>query len=152
MSNTITIELCAEDRKRIDELICFSGLLVGELKQLSIPVHRQAAETESPESPTAPQSAPEIEAVKSDHPVDEVSPFPEPVAEAKPEEVKPTITHEDIQLRVKKLIAHGSAEQNAAARKAVTSRARNISSLTAEQLEPVWAELVALGEPANAEG
>lgn len=36
--NKIVIELCPEDRQRIDELISFAGLLVGELKSRPAPV------------------------------------------------------------------------------------------------------------------
>lgn len=35
--NKIVIELCPEDRQRIDELISFAGLLVGELKSRPVP-------------------------------------------------------------------------------------------------------------------
>lgn len=163
MNNPITIELQMSPtlEKKLDTIIeLLSGLkpnchscVETATKLTAESVAALQAGAIPAEKPSEPQSEPKTEAVKSDHPVDAVAPHAEPVAEEKPVEAETkTITHEDIQSRVKALIAHGSAEQNAAARKAVTSRARNISSLTAEQLEAVWADLVALGEPAKKEG
>lgn len=145
-NNTITVitELCQEDRKRLDDLLSTICWAVSELKSNGIPVCKELEAIA--ETPTAPQEEPKTEAVKDDHPVDEPIPFPEPVAETPIEEPKPTITHEMIQQKVKAFIANGTPEQNVGARNAVTSRARNISSLPADALEAVWAELVALGE------
>lgn len=163
MSNPITIELQMSPtlEKKLDTIIeLLSGLkpnchscVETATKLMEEAATKLTAESTTAEKPSEPQSEPKTETVKSDHPVDAVAPHAEPVAEDEPVEVETkTITHEDIQSKVKALIAFGSAEQNAAARKAVTSRARNISSLTAEQLWAVWADLEALGEPAKKEG
>lgn len=141
MSNTITIELCAEDRARLDDLVGAISWLISEIKSQNAPTVMA-----QPQTPTAPTESEKNEDVKSDHPVDAVIPHAEPAPEVKQEEPKPTITHEMIQQRVKALIARGTPEQNAGARKAVTSRARNITNLPADCLEAVWADLVALGE------
>lgn len=67
--NKIVIELCAEDRQRIDELISFAGLLVGELKSRPVPT------TESFTLLTHPADAPTTH-------LEPLAPAPDPVAAA----------------------------------------------------------------------
>ena len=62
--NKITIEFCPEDRKRIDELIAFAGLIASELKSrpAPAPVVELPATTEADDPEDAPAPAPEPEA------------------------------------------------------------------------------------------
>lgn len=125
----VTVELCAEDRARLDKL-------TAALENYTPPIIgvdlAQADEAPQEAQPETPQAVAE----------------PEP-AEENPSEERPTITHDMIHQKVKEFIANGSAAQNEGARKAVTSRAKNISGLPADCLADVWAELEALGEPAK---
>lgn len=53
--NKIVIELCAEDRQRIDELITFAGLIVGEMKSRPVGIIETAlsqAEEHPADAPT----------------------------------------------------------------------------------------------------
>jgi hypothetical protein len=118
----VTVELCAEDRARLDKL-------TAALENYTPPI----IGVDLAQADEAPQAVAE----------------PEPAEETPVEETAPKITHDMIHQRVKELIANGSAAQNEAARKAVTSRARNISGLPVECLAEVWAELDALGAPAK---
>ena len=55
---TITTQLCKEDRQRIDELIAFAGLIVGELKSRGIPTgqEQEAATTVTSQIPRMTQA------------------------------------------------------------------------------------------------
>ena len=138
MSNTITIELHPDDRKRLDELICFAGLIVGELKskpqtlaQLFQPGTLQAPA----EEPTAPQEAPNLEVVKSDHPVDAV-----------PEAPKPTITLDQIRKKVTTLRASSDKKKKDGAKDIVLAYAPNITGLAncEDKWPEIWDKLTAL--------
>lgn len=60
----VTIQLCEEDRKRIDELIRFAGLIVGEMKSgnapepAAVPDPAPAAAEHPAEATTAPFDPP----------------------------------------------------------------------------------------------
>jgi hypothetical protein len=133
MSNTITIELCAEDRKRIDELIGFASLIASELKS------REPVQTA-----TAPQEAPEVEIEETPAPLDEnvIMPEPEPVAPA--EEPKPTVTHDMIRQKVTQLMAGTDAQKKAATRDIVKSYAPNVTKLPQDKWPEIWEKLTAL--------
>jgi hypothetical protein len=143
MSKPITIEIQFPEaiEKKLDTII----ELLKEQKHTTChcTTEVKAEETAQAEA-TAPQDAAKEEPVKDVTPVEEIPTRPDPVAETPVEEPKLTITHDMIQQKVKELIAHGTPEQNAGARKAVTSRARNISGLSADVLADVWADLIAL--------
>ena len=149
MSNIITIELHQDDRKRLDELIAFAGLLVGEMKskpqtlaQLMTPGTLQAPA----EEPTAPQEAPNLEVVKSDHPADDVSPFPEPEAAAPAEEPKPAITLDQIRQKVTYLRASSDKKKKDGAKDIVLAYAPNITGLAncEDKWPEIWDKLTAL--------
>lgn len=142
MSNAITIELHPDDRKRLDELIAFAGLLVGEMKAANAPVIMK--ETAAPaEEATAPQEAPKAEPVKIDHPADDVSPFPEPEDAAPAEGAKPTVTLDQIRQKVTYLMAAGGNKKTGA-RDIVKSYAANISGLPEDKWPEIWGKLTAL--------
>ena len=125
MSNHITIELCKEDRQRLDELIAFAALLVGEKTSKPLELVRSA----------------EAEA----HPVDEVSPHtaPEPVAEPEPE--APKASRDDVQALVMKLAAPGTGKKDAA-RAIVYEYAKKVSDIPEDKLDEVMAKLSKLAE------
>ncbi len=152
MSNHITIELCAEDRKRIDELIAFAGLIVAEMKSRApIPVTMDLARPttvlkvnpfELSERDKEQLAAVE-EAYKKavDHPVDEVSPheLPEPVAE--PEQ--PKYTKADVLAKVQQLAAPNSPHREQA-KAIVKSYGAKVSDIPEDKYDEVMAKLAAL--------
>lgn len=135
MSNHIIIELCKEDRQRLDEVIGFLGLIVGQKysKQEALAVLDQA---EKPEP-------------VNEHPVDEVSPHaqPEPVGISKKENVEPEVnyTKADVQALVMKLAAPGTGKKDAV-KAIVNEYAKKISDIPEEKLNEVMAKLNQLAE------
>lgn len=76
--NKIVIELCAEDRKRIDELIAFAGLIAGEMKARPAAVPGELLQAEVVVGLPV-EGAAHLEPV-----VIEEDPAPAPAPEAKP--------------------------------------------------------------------
>lgn len=142
MSNNITIELCKEDRQRIDELIAFAGLLVGELKSHGPVTMTQKVEAPAEES-TVPQDAPKTETNETITPAEEVT--PEPVAETPVEEPKPLVTHGMIRQKVTQLMASGDPQKKGATRSIVKAYADNVTSLPQDKWPEIWEKLTALG-------
>lgn len=143
--NNITIELCQEDRKRLDELIAFAGLIVGEMKAAK-PLDFRMEMPAPTEEPTAPQEAPNLEVVKSDHPVDDASPFPEPEDVAPTEAPKPTITLDQIRQKVTYLRASSDQKKKDGAKDIVLAYAPNITGLAncEDKWPEIWDKLTAL--------
>ena len=120
--NHITIELCKEDRQRLDEVIAFLGLLVGE--KYSTPQDAAKAFEEA-NAPVAP----------------------EPVGISKKENVEPAVnyTKDDVQALVIKLAAPGTGKKDAA-RAIVYEYAKKVSDIPDEKLNEVMAKLNKLAE------
>ena len=142
--NTITIELCKEDRQRIDELIAFAGLLVGELK--SRPAVEAPAETATATEQTATlvnsgRLAVVPTPVKTEHPVDAVSPHGEPEPVAEPE--TPAVTLDDIQALVLKLASPAGGKRDQV-RAIVKEYAERVSLIKPEKFAEVMDKLTAL--------
>lgn len=139
MSNTITIELCAEDRKRIDELIAFAGLIASEQKNRGPVI--------TPEAATAPQEAPEQPAPEINHPADILPPHGEPEPAAAPEPIAepelPKYTKDDIQAKVRKLAAPGSSKR-LEAKAIVQEYAAKVSDIPEDKYTEVMMKLIAL--------
>ena len=72
--NTITIQLCEEDRKRIDELIAFAGLIASELKSRGPILMRSATAPELPVEGAAHLEPVTVEETPA--PAPEVKPIP----------------------------------------------------------------------------
>ena len=72
--NVIEFKLCAEDRQRLDEIIAFAGLIVGEMKSRAAAEHPADAPTThlEPTVPAPAASQPEPAAVE---PAPEVKPI-----------------------------------------------------------------------------
>lgn len=125
MSNHITIELCKEDRQRIDELIGFAGWIAGALKDMAT---------------AQPAVIPEQ---VNEHPVDEVSPHAAPEHVAEPE--APKFTKDDVQALVIKLAAPNTGKTDAA-RAIVYEYAKKVSDIPEDKLDEVMAKLNKLAE------
>ena len=119
MSNCITIELCEQDRQRLD--------LIASLLMTGIEGMKKA---EAPEQVV-------------EHPVDEVILYavPDPVAE--PEQVN--YTKADVQALVMKLAAPGTGKKDAV-KAIVNEYAKKISDIPEEKLNEVMAKLNQLAE------
>ena len=127
--NTITIELCKEDRQRLDEVIAFLGLIAGELK-----------------SQPTPQQIPQ-EVPGSDHPADapathlEPVEEPAPVAEPTPVETTPApVSLAEFQKAVTQAVAKGP-KQKAAAKEIINKYAASVSAVPEDKRAEVMAEL-----------
>lgn len=129
MSNRITIELCAEDRKRIDELIAFAGLIASEMKSNPAPIAAPAEE----------------------HPVDAVAPHgePEPAATvSEVENVEPAekvykVTKADIMAKVQALAAPNNPKREQA-KAIIKSYGAKVSDIPEELYAEVMDKLVEL--------
>jgi hypothetical protein len=135
MSNHITIELCAEDRQRIDELIAFAGLIASEMKS-SRPLQLQSIDENGIRFGTAAE----------EHPVDAVAPHgePEPAAEpvADPEPVY-KVTKDDIMAKVQPLAAPNNPKREQA-KAIVKSYGAKVSDIPEDKYAEVMDKLVEL--------
>ena len=124
MSNTITIELCAEDRARLD------AILAALSDKASAPAEPAAvAPVAAPEEAPAPvQPEPEKPAVA-------------PAAPAV-EEAKPIHTKADLLAKVQRLIAQGG--KKAEARAIIKQYADRVSDVPADKIDEVMAKLAEL--------
>ena len=127
--NTITIELCAEDRKRLDVI---SDTL--ELIRLALAEGKVLPPVEG-------QDAPAPEAKEEELPGQMSIEEPAPVAEAPAEEPVKTVELSDIQKKVVELSAAG---KKAEVRDIVTKYASRVSAIPAEHTAEVWEKLTAL--------
>lgn len=118
---TITIELCKEDRQRIDEVIAFLGLIAGELK--SRPTAQEPTIEHPADASTAPWEAPA-----------EPAPAAEPVPEVKP------VTLAEFQKAVTQTVAKGP-KQKAAAKEIINKYAASVSAVPEDKRADVIAEL-----------
>lgn len=141
MSNTITIELCAEDRTRLDKILealtsrncqdCANSVAKYVAAEVS-----HAAE-EHPVVDPFPAPAPEPEAPTTPEPV-EAPTTPEPVEEPEAEEAAPTVSQSDVQKLVVELSAAGKKDQ---VREIVTKYAARVSAIPEDKLAEVWNKL-----------
>lgn len=135
MSNRInmTIELCEEDRQRLDLIasLLMTGIEAQKVGKRDVP--QQAEKTEK------------VEPV-NEHPVDEVSPHvvPEPVAEPEPA-AEANYTKADVQALVLKLAAPGTGKKDAV-KAIVNEYAKKVSDIPEEKLNEVMTKLQKLAE------
>ena len=132
--NTIKIELCAEDRARLDRVIELLGGLrrpdCSSCVEGVASYMAKAAEVMDSQRTAAPAPAP-VEAPKA-----------EPAVEA-PASVKPSVTLEQIQKKATQ-IAAGSPEKKAALRALVNVYAAKVTDLPEAVWTEVWDGLCAL--------
>ena len=136
MSNHITIELCQEDRQRIDELIAFAGLIAGEMKGRA-----PSSVSLTGDGITVNYDTPENAAAAEEHPVDAVSPHadPEPVAESE----RPKYTKADVQAKVQKMAGPNSPKREQV-KALVKSYGAKISDIPEDKYDEVMAKLAEL--------
>ena len=127
MNNHITIQLCAEDRQRIDELIAFAGLIASEMKS------KEPINTTNPDL--------KVVAPAEEHPVDAVAPHgdPEPVVTEKVY----TVTKADIMAKVQALAAPNNPKREQA-KAIVKSYGAKVSDIPEDKYDEVMAKLVEL--------
>ena len=130
MSNHITIELCKEDRQRLDEVIGFLGLIVGQ-------------KYSTPESAREAINKGIIQMPVNEHPVDDVSPHADPEPAAEPEQVN--YTKDDVQALVMKLAAPGAGKKETV-KAIVNEYAPRISGIPEDKVNEVMARLLKLAE------
>ena len=123
---TVTIELCAEDRKRLDvisDTLELIRLAVAEGKTLPAAVAQESAQPEPKAEPTPEAEAP------TEAPV---------AAEEAPAKV---VELADIQKKVVELSAAG---KKAEVRDIITKYATRVSAIPADKTAEVWGQLTAL--------
>lgn len=147
--NQIIIELCAEDRARLDRIAEL-------LDKLNAPVVapaptadnflqkepnvKQENNTPANAPETAPE-APEAPAAVTTQPEEKTAPEAE---SAKAEDVKPTVTLAQIQQKVVQLAAGFGGAKKAAVREIVNAYAKKVSDLPEDKWTEVWDKLTAL--------
>lgn len=135
---TVTVELCAEDRARLDKI-----LAALESHDCSKCVDAAVKFTAANAGPFEPVAVPEkfSEALVEAEP-ETVNTFAEEKpAEAEKQPEAPTVSHADIQRKVVELSAAG---KKAEVRDIVTTYAKKVSDLPEDKLTEVWAKLNAL--------
>lgn len=166
MSNNITIELCAEDRARLDRLAealerracdkCVAAALgmIGTTKQPveADPLQQKLAETlakaNAPtEKPTEAAGEAKATPAPIDHPADDTLPW-ETAAPA--EEAKPTITQEQLQQKVTQLAAANNGALKVKVREIVTAYAKKVSDVPEDKRAEVWDKLTDLEKEGRA--
>lgn len=137
MSNTITIELCAEDRARLDHINANLTELIMRV------MGNQAPDMGGVLQKAAPELA---EKLAAQHPV--ADPFkelpkaePVPFEQEAPKQEAPQYKLEDIQQKVVALSASG---KKAEVREIVKSYAEKVSAIPADKFGEVMAKLIGL--------
>lgn len=120
--NSITIELCAEDRARLDAIL---AALTNTQKAPTA----EAQPTQEPEKVEAAETKPtEVEA-----PTEAAEPAAEPA---------PVITSDDLQRKVRQLLQ--KADKRAKVKAIVLSYAERVTAIPEDKLAEVWDKLTAL--------
>ena len=133
MSNTITIELCKEDRQRIDELIAFAGLIVSEMK--SRPTGIQGELLQAEVSIGLPvEGAAHLEPVQIEDPAPAPDPVPDPVPEVKP------VSLAEFQKAVTRAVAKGP-KQKESTRAIINKYAPSVSEVPEDKRAEIMDEL-----------
>lgn len=149
--NAITIELCIEDRARIDRLIAALEKRVAQEEPITLSIPNptdheiQQALTKvldnASKATETPQNAPQAteEPAEVETPIKEETP-------AQPAEAEPTITLEQIQQKVMALCTADKGKKKAKAREIVTAYSPTISGLVdfPDKWTEIWNQLLAL--------
>lgn len=141
--NTITIELCAEDRARLDKILAAlekprdcKGCVETVAKATEHIVEQMTPPGARPEPENEPQEAPEMKA--DEHPAD-VSTAPWEPTEA-PQEDAP-VSVQELQKKVVDLCAKGKKDQ---VREIVNAYAKKVSDIPEDKRNEVYTQLTAL--------
>ena len=122
MSNTITIELSAADREKLDNITVMLSGIYSRLGGQAEPV---AAQTEAVEETITPAAEAPTEADTAPQEAEE----------------KPAVTHEDIRKKVVALSASGKKDQ---VKDVISAVATKVSDIPADKLADVHKQLTAL--------
>ena len=144
MSNTITIELCKEDRERLDLLSSAIIALGGELKNFfgSDEVAYATGGVLANEL-AEPQEVPKAEPPEITHPAEEVTAQPDPEPAVAPEPELPKYTKENILAKVQSLAGPNNPKRDAA--KAIVKKyGAKVSDIPEDKYTEVMAQLIAL--------
>lgn len=141
--NTITIELCAEDRARLDRLT--AALEARASAPITAPAKAQpkATPTEAPSKPTekAEAPAPQVTPTQTEEPKKEepAAPWEEPTA-------APSVTLEQIQQKVMQLATMAGGTKKPKAREIINAYGTKVSDLKdhPDKWDEVWQKLTAL--------
>ena len=156
--NNITIELCAEDRARLDRM---ADLLEARIRQADRimaeeygsdqpvepdPIQQKLAQTLAKasfptEKPTEATGAPTVEATQTADPIEET---PTQEEDAPAAEAKPTVTQDQLQQKVMQLAAANNGALKAKVREVVNAYAKKVSDVPEDKRAEVWDKLTAL--------
>jgi hypothetical protein len=150
--NTITIELCAEDRARLERLTAALEALQPPTVRVDLPtpdpIQQKLAETlakaETPaETPKDTADEAKVETLTT-APQEEEKPTEK--EETKPEPTKPTVTLEQIQKKVMQLAAGQGGAKKAKVREIINAYGAKVSDLKdqPDKWMEVWDKLTAL--------
>ena len=128
--NTITIELCAEDRARLDSLLAKLDSCIGEF------VPSGEGHTDYGYKSQGVEYATQDEAAEA-----KLEEIPEPYSEPCPFETAPAVTRADVQQKVVALSAAGKKEK---VRAVVNAYAAKVSGIPEDKLAEVLEKLNAL--------
>lgn len=139
---TIEIQLCKEDRARLDRII--EGL--DALEHETVQTLTAKAEGAIPESPTAPQDEPEAQTQELVNPTEETSTSEATEGDTPPWEEKPTVTLEQIQQKVLQLATVNGGAKKASVRTIISAYGSKVSDLKEQpdKWTEVWEKLTAL--------
>ena len=134
--NTITIELCAEDRARLD------GILEA-LKGYALPADTidtiKAMEAPTPVEAPKPAEPVQLKLVTEEKPVEDAAPW------EGPEEPAPKYTADDVRAKVQKLASPTMGKRDAV-KKIVEEYAPSVRLIPEDKYSEVMAKLTALEE------
>lgn len=152
--NTILIQLCEEDRERLDKII--EGLdrlsrdtrpitatgLIAEMPTTELDTKAETA----PESPTVPQDEPEAQTQELVNPSEETNTSEATEADEVPFEVEPSVTLEQIQQKVLQLATLNGGAKKAQVRTIISAYGVKVSDLKEQpdKWAEVWKKLTAL--------
>ena len=146
----VTVELCAEDRARLDGIL---EALKQPMKVADVaPVKAEEAPVKVEEAPVKVEEAPVQEAVEAPQTEAVEEPKEEKAKVEKPAEIEtekpeaapaPTVSPADVRALVQKLVAPGTGKRDAT-KEIVTRYARNVSDIPADKLTEVYEKLKAL--------
>lgn len=140
--NNITIELCAEDRARLDSLIVLAARLANSKDTAPAEVKaEEAAMKPTPAEVKAEEPAEASAPVEDTAPWEAPEPTPEPVKQA-----KPSVTLEQIQQKVVQLCAAFGGKKKAQVREVIGAYGAKVSDLKdqPEKWDEVWDRLAAI--------
>lgn len=140
MNNTITISLCEEDRKRIDELIGAVSLLASVIGS-TLPPKLTAESVANLTAGVAPAPVAEPDPTAVANPAPIIEETPAPVAETT-EEVKP-VSLAEFQKAVTLAVSKG-AEAKKAVKAIINKYAASVSAVPEDKRAEVMAELATI--------